>query len=509
MLSIVFDTSFFVDLLQYILNTSESEAKDIGKTFVDIYYAEKSENPGINTPVSKVCINIISSIIADEFDLEDESSLAAVELKLKDSKAVQKDPTKFEPLLKILTGKKLTQKKMMLLEKQIGDRLKWYNSFKPIKKQLAASQKFITSNDEAKRTLALLDIEKGANDALRALDTSIKKVKFLEYINFKDLSQIERALELNKLRKHESMFKTGLKGLNRILGDIGGITCGDFMLIIALSGHHKTASLMNYARWTCLLNDPWKQRSGIPSIVYFSLENDINSNTEQWYYSTYCNLFNSPPENKTVSQMAKMIHEEFNRRGFEFHVFREPANGFTFNDYKSRCNGLIEKGCDIQLCLFDYLTLMSPDKSVNSNSAQEIVNMSKDIRDYGKRNGFATIAGAQAAEANWAMTVGKGIHPAKRCTAGVIGEAKGIYQIADVVVYQYIEKNHREHPYLTMFCGKYRDFSPTSEYNPFVAYKFQKYGIMDDLYGDDMSVTDIYADGMNCDDKMEDTVDLF
>lgn len=505
MLSIELDTSFFIDLLQYILNNPDQEAKDLGKTFVNIFSTEKSEYPGINTPINKICISLINDILNEELDIEDEGQLAAVELKIRETRAVQKDPNKFQPLLKILSNKKVTPKKLILIEKRVYDKLKWYNSFKPIQKQQMASQKFITSSDEAKRSLALMEIEEAANEVLRALEKDIRKSTFLEYINFKESKHIHKALELNKQKKHESVFTTGLQGLNNILGDIGGFSCGDFCLVIALSGHHKTGTLMNTARWICTLNEPWKNRSGLPSVVFFSLENNINSNTEKWYYDVYCNMFGGSPGKKTLDEMTKIVHEEFNKKGFILHVYREPANGFSIRDYKSRINTLKEKGFDVQAVIFDYLTLMNPDKG-SANDAQNIVNMTKEMRDFGQRLGFVSIVGAQAAEQNWSIVCQKGVHLVKKCTPGVIGEAKGIYQIADIVLYQYIEKNHQGKSALTIKCGKYRDYNPTSDYNPFVAYMFTQYGIIDDIFGDDKSVLDIYQD---TEEENEITIDIF
>ena len=66
--------------------------------------------------------------------------------------------------------------------------------------------------------------------------------------------------------------------------------------------------------------------------------------------------------------------------------------------------------------------------------------------------------------------------------------------------FQEIENNHRGIPYLTWAWNKHRYVNDTPSEWKYTAYRFGKLGILDDINGEDMSVSDIYADDRPEDD---------
>jgi len=506
MLALVFDTSFYIDVLTYVLN---SEDKVIGKQVIDIFYAEKNDSPGINSPVNRVCINTLNSIVSEEIDIKNEGQLAAIEFKIRESRAAKKDAKVFDSLRKILVSSKIDSQKLTTLKKTIFDKMLWYKSYKPIKKMVEKSQQYVSSSDAIAKTLALNDIEKASYELLKSFETPLDDKRYLEYINFGNVQHIEKAFEIHNNRTEESVFKTGHRGLNDLLGQYHGLLPGQMVAIIAMSSHHKTGTLLNFVRWICTLNNPWQGRVGKPSIVLFSLEEDINNSTHDLYNMLYSITTGHPPEDKPIIEIARYVYNEFSKRGFTLHLFRESSGEFTVNDYKKRCSDLIDQGWDIQASIIDYFTLMKVEDYSGGNRSQNIKAGLEQLKSFGKRHGILQISGFQAHPSNVAMEVGKGINPVKRYNPNVLSDAKSVFDSLDVVIYQHIEENHRGQRYLTYGFGKYRGLKRTMKHRTFAAYAFQTFGIPDDIDGNDISVDDIYLDQYDDDISAPETVDMF
>lgn len=492
MLSIVFDSGFFIDVLTYILNSKDT---DLGKQIIQIYNTEKQDNSGLTSPVNRLCIEIITNIVKDNLDINNAGQLAALELKIRESRAVKKDPKIFDSLQRILLSPTLDAHRLSIIRKTISDKLKWYKCYNPIKRMTERSQIFITTNDEAKKSMALSDIEKSAYELLKSFDDPLVDKSYLEYINFSNLAQIEKAFSLHVEQNEKGMFFTGQRGLNDLLGNKGGISTGQLVGICAPSSHHKTGTLLNFVRWVCTLNKPWPDRSGKPSVVYVSLEEDINTSVNDLYNAIYVMKTGKMSENKTTAEKAAWVQEECNKNGFILHLIRAPSREFTIHDYCQKILDLIDQGFDVQMVALDYLGEMKFEESGSGNRAQTIKETASRLKNFGRRQSIVQIVGIQANEDAIREVAGKGVNPVKRFSQSIFQDSKSIYDALDVLIYQYIEENHRKRRYLTYGFGKYRGLKRGIKHRTFAAYGFNEYGLPDDIHLDrDLSVNDIFAD---------------
>lgn len=503
----IFGVEFTIDILQLLLNTNDNDCLSLAKRFIEIFNSEKSDNPDINTPVNRLCINIMKEIISGDFDITNDAQLSTIKLKINESKAVQKNPAISELLNSILYGKKLNHNKLSSLKRKITENIIWYNNLKHTQKMLSKSQSYLISNDIDKSVI-LKDMEKIANEYPKIYTSGSMSGHYIERINISDRNQIKKGLDVNRLRKKESLFKTGLQGLNRIMGDLGGWSIGDMIGIVAMSQHHKSGTLMNFMRWVCTLNKPLPNREGIPTCVYVSFEDDITSNIREWcrtlcYYNDY-----KDPDDLSDDELTDILHKEFNKNGFELVLLKASSSTCGERDWEAIIIDLFERGFDVQFTCIDYFNLMRLDDFGGGNPAQNMQKMMYALKDFGKRYGFSTVVGVKANEVAVREICGKAAYPVKRYTQGVIGDAKSIYNELDICIFQHLEENHNGERFLTMCVAKYRGFKPKFGYNKFVAYKFTPYGILDDFFGDDKSVTDIYLDS-NYESQKVDTESLF
>lgn len=364
------------------------------------------------------------------------------------------------------------------------------------------SQIFIATNDEAKKSMALLDIEKSAYELLKSFDDPLTDKSYLEYINFSNLGHIEKALSLHVERADEGIFITGQKGLNDLLGNKGGISVGQLVGVCAPSSHHKTGTLLNFVRWVSTLNKPWTGRgSGKPSVVYVSLEEDINTSVNDLYTAMYVHKFGILPNEEDSLAKAAWVQEQCYQNGFTLHFIRAPSREYTVHDYCQKILDLIDQGFDVQMTAIDYFGEMKFEESGGANRAQCIKEAASRLKNFGRRQGIVQVVGFQANEDAIREIAGKGINPVKRFTQSVFQDSKSIYDALDVLIYQYIVENHRNKRYLTYGFGKYRGLKRTLKHRTFAAYAFGEYVLPDDLHTTDMSVNDIYADTTENDEQ--------
>lgn len=495
MLSIAFDSSYFIDVLQLSINSKDEIAKYLIGTVIEIFHNEKLDNPGLNTPFNRACVSLLKDIISDDLDPEDDGQLSAATLKISESKHAKKDPVTFSNLLAILKSKKLNPTKVVNLCKRVEDKIIWYNSNKILKKMQGKSEQFAISADDVTKSTVLDDLVKSANEIIRNHEVkTIKSGKYIEYIDFSNIKQIEASLKMYQDRKKASIFKSGLQGFNRLFNPAGGWSPGELIAICAMSHHYKTGTMLDMTRWTCMNNDPFLGRQGNPTVAFISLENDVFVNLAQWYAAAYRNIFKKhPPKNMTELDIATFVHTEFSKRGFNLIVIKESGETFGLKELKSFIGGLIEKGCDVQSIYLDYLGLMRIG-DYGGTHAQNIEKEGQLIREYAQEMGFSVVTGVQADPTVVSMLTQKSIYPVKKYKQSVFSDSKGLFKPLDIVIYQQIEKNHRGESFLTYYKGKHRGQEDIPMSEKFCAYRFTEFGILDDIHGKDESVQDIYSD---------------
>jgi len=496
MLSIAFDSSYFIDVLQLSINSKDEVAKYLVNAVIEIFHNERLDNPGLNTPFNRSCVSLMKDIITDDLDPMDDGQMSAATLKISESKQAKKDPITFNNLLLVLKSKKLEPLKITNLCKKVEDKIIWYNSNKILKKMQGKSEQFIISADDVTKSTVLDDFVKGANDIIRNHEVkTIKSSKYIEYIDFSNIKQIEASLKMYEDRKKASIFKSGLQGFNRLFNPAGGWSPGELIAICAMSHHHKTGTMLDMARWTCMNNDPFSGRQGKPTVVFISLENDVFVNLAQWYRAAYRNIFKkNPPKRMTELDIATFVHTEFSRRGFNLIVIKESGETFGLKELKNLVAHLIETGCDVQSIYLDYLGLMRIG-DYGGTHAQNIEKEGQLVREYAQQMGFSIITGVQADPTVVSMITGKSIYPVKKYKQSVFSDSKGLFKPLDIVIYQQIETNHRGESYLTYYKGKHRGQEDIPMNQKFCAYRFGEFGILDDIHGKDESVQDIYSDG--------------
>lgn len=323
---------------------------------------------------------------------------------------------------------------------------------------------------------------------------------------------------LNKLKEEETVgiLKTGLQGLNRMLGYRKGFARGEFVLIYGLQHHFKTGLLLTITRGICKYNNPKDHSSNgkKPLILFVSLENYARKNLYWFFKTAWCVCYGKKPDPSTpLEDMIKFIQEWYASTGWEFIIERYRGKNFGFDQFTETVENYENLGYEVVCVCLDYMEKMN--RSRESNNGKDwasLGGLSDDLFGYIKSKEILFITPHQFnREMSRIAEQGKTNVVKYFGMSGVSGSVD-VARNADLEISVYIEKDHKKQPWLTVQRGKHRYVDDTPEKHKYFAYKFDKdLGIIDDINDDKPKfVEDIYTiDGNENSDSSAPTSNVF
>lgn len=160
----------------------------------------------------------------------------------------------------------------------------------------------------------------------------------------------------------DGAFRTGWKGLNRMLGKVGAVKRGEFGIAGGLQHNFKSGFMLSLFTHFCLFNKPFlRDKTRRPLMLFVSFENEIPDNL-LWLY-TYLK------ENETgepvieadidINEAATYVSARLRETGFEVKMERFDPTEFTASAFTAWLEGIIADGYEIQLVIVDYLNMLS------------------------------------------------------------------------------------------------------------------------------------------------------
>lgn len=183
----------------------------------------------------------------------------------------------------------------------------------------------------------------------------------VDHIDFGNLNDLGRVFkEVKDVANGDGMFKTGQKGLNRMLQ--GGFRPGESWVFGALQHNYKTGMTLDMFHDCCVYNEPFLyDKTKKPLILFFSFENDMRVNLEFLYRL----MFELETGQKAVidkdtatEELAEYVHKRLTCNGFHVHMFRIDPTQWSYCDI---CNKVIKfeaMGYEVKAVFMDYLGLV-------------------------------------------------------------------------------------------------------------------------------------------------------
>lgn len=384
-------------------------------------------------------------------------------------------------------------------KKRIKNTLTWSKYRRLLNSMYNHLNKFGDTSDAETQATCLMNISSVAKKLVESANVKLDDICTLaeERIIVNDKNSLEKALI--KLQEEETVgiLKTGLQGLNRMLGYRGGFARGEFVVIYGLQHHYKTGLLLTITRGICRYNDPKDHcKPGMkPLILFISLENYARKNL-YWFYKTAWAVCKGtkPDPNISLEEMISFIQEWYASTGWHFIIERYRGSSFGHEQLKETIDNYKNLGYEVVCVCLDYMSKMKRSTGGNKDWV-DLGDLSDGIFNTIKSDEILFITPHQFnRDMSKIAEQGKTNVVKYFGTSGVSGSLE-VARNADLEISVYIEKDHNKQSWLTVQRGKHRYVDDTPEKHKYFAYKFDPdLGIVDDI--DDETprfVEDIYV----------------
>lgn len=492
-----FTPELFLDAIVLLINDQSEDVRRATQRMIDIFNEEIKHNSSLNQDIMVFYCSLLQEILDNKCTIENKEDLLVVLLKFKSNPAMSKDPSTYNLLEQLFSSSnQLSTRKHNQLRERLRNSSVWYDCSKHIRKMFGKLSAVTESKDSQQQCNLLAEVRSQARKLEEIFSINTPTADALERIDLNDKNSIRNGLEIYENRKVKSVFKTGLQGLNKILGKRGGFTLGDSMVFYGLSHHYKSGMLISFARWIAQYNSPKIKYEGIPTILFVSLENEANENLVQWYRSVYELNTGQSSEGKSIDEVVDYLYEFFNQSGFRLIIERRMPNEFGYDEYVAMFEEYRARGFHILFSIIDYLALMKKGTMGSKGAEAEhigIKNLCNNMCNFHKNRGCTMVTAHQLNRGASEIAASGQTNVVKRFGPNHIAGSVDVEREFDFSCYMYIERNQHGRPFLTLKRGKHRYVNDTPEKDMYCAYPFGNFGIEDDIEGEPKFVRNIYA----------------
>lgn len=310
-------------------------------------------------------------------------------------------------------------------------------------------------------------------------------------IDFSDLESLQQILVSAKEELDErGIMRLGWQGFNRMFGHNMGLRRGEFIVVGALQHNFKSDWCLNTMRQVALYNKPYMiDPNKKPALLRISFENSAAHDISSWYKEFYENESKTPINMKDINpiEAAQTVFERMRVNGYHILYRHIDPTEFTFRDLFDMLDQFEKEGYEIHACWCDYLNMMSKRGCAQGFAGYEVRDLFRRVRNYTMKRRITFITPHQlSTEAKSLTRMGVDSLVKQIANKGYWDSCKTIDQEVDMEIYLHIEKLGGD-SYLTAQVGKHRKITRTPLVDQYTVYKFEPYGIVDDVLGADMS----------------------
>lgn len=452
---------------------------------------------------SQLYFDVLKTIVNEDVDKNDTQAMLSSLLKFEASPIVQKDQVILTTLRELFSAStKLVPKKIEFLAKKLSNSLDLHIANKYIRKLFKQMVDCEQTNNVEKRSAILDSIVNNSKELVDVLLDNKNQLtnstadRYLERINMNDKNDIKKAVKQYHDRTRH-VFKTGLQGLNKMFGKLGGFKLGESITINALKHNYKSGLLMSFAKWIILHNKPYIDpcRPGIPTILFITLENEANENIMWWFESMYVATYGKPPEGLSDDEIVDMVYEFFQNSGYTLFIERKLGADFGYDEYVQMYERYQKTGHRILVTIIDYMNMMKKTSGGNTQGRSDLGlrDLYNKMCNFNKNHMTTQISAHQLNRDAARLAVGT-TNVVKKFNDSHYADGMDVGREVDMEIFIHIERNNSGKPFLTMNRGKHRYVNDTPQKDKYTAYPFSEYGIIDDIDTENHEVKNIYSE---------------
>lgn len=307
-------------------------------------------------------------------------------------------------------------------------------------------------------------------------------------------SPVEVARTLNMAQDQLStagVIKTPYQGINRMMGEPGGMRRGEFIITPALQHKNKSGQSVDWFCGASMFNKPYMMDpSKKPLNLRISFENemrdDIRSIYERiWFNTEHTNINFSEVD---TEEAARYIGEKLGVNGYSNKILRIDPTDYTYMDLFSLIEELEDEGYEIHFLSLDYLNMISKKGCNQGPQGEEIRDLIRRVRNFtSKKNITCQTPHQLSTDAKMLERTGPDNFLKHVVGRGYYDGCKRIDQEVDLEVYIHIGEVNGEF-YQILSRGKHRGINRTPVANQSCVYKFDPiFGLPWDINGPDQS----------------------
>lgn len=506
------EADLFLDCIFLLINNNSERFQKLVRELITIYEDESRNKEGTDAELIRFYITIINALIAGGVDRDDPDALTTILIKLKTNRALAQFTDVIDLLKDAFASRKVVQEGPELQAvsrklERIIDRIKGTVIRRRVDKanrQIFSKLQNTSGVDPQYQLEELKNIQVTLRKMVEDIDLAEEEgtatytgVQPTGIVMFDDRNTIRTALQKRNARDCKGVIRSGMQGLNRALGEAGGLIPGESICHAALSHHGKSLMIVKWALWGVEYNPQITDEKGIPLVLFISLENEEYRNMFDIFKMKYTQIEGKPPKGMSDEDIEEWIIGYFARFGTKF-VIERYADGFGIKQWRQRLNFWKSLGYNIVMACLDYLS--------NMDLASDDNNSSRGSRDNGLREvsfqlvndarvwGYSFVTGHQLNREAESIAALNPV-PVKKFTLKCLQDSSSIYREFDIIHFQYNEVVPSSGvKYFEGFVPKHRHVNDTPESHKFYAYAYQeKLGLPDDVGGPPQFVSDPYA----------------
>ncbi len=492
------DATLYFDLILLSIHINQSSTKELADELFELFEENVQSLPSKDVAYVNVYISIIKEVLNNRLNVDDnKADILNIIIKYTNNRVFSRDKIIKSSLLDLVESNTKADRLAMITER-LNNVVVWFKSNSYINKiygNLKECKLAYDVTDQTEKINDLKDLVGSFKSTLLEIDSAVGKNGPVEVIDFSKKNSIKEALGTFKDRSITHVLKTGLQGLNKMLGKAGGFQLGESVIFCALLHNFKSGILMNIARWIVDHNEPPKVKGKKPLILMITLENLGYMNMMSMFRQMYFTLTGSSADSLSDTDTTNYIYEYFNRAGYTFIIERYLPSSFGYDEYVHLCERYSAAGYNLVGVLVDYIEKMKKTDGKFSREGNYVLidNLFNQMCNYNKAIGSSLFSGAQLNRGAADLVASGMPHPVKQFSERHLAGSIGIGREVDFLCYMHIEQNDAGESWLTFQWGKHRYDEDTPEKDKFTAYRFEPNGIPDDCNGKNAGSKDIYA----------------
>ena len=497
-----FTVGLFVDMLVTVLYFNTNEVRSLITRVLEIYELEHKESTYMDNNSFDFYIHLINEIMNTKASIHDKTTMDSFLLKFKSDPEIIKDPELYGTLKNVFTEKDdISEDRYKYLIRKLTNTILWYENTRVVKKMFAKLSGGATISSPDKQEEVLKEISSLSTDLIKYNENVGKEKEDdqgnTRLVDFGDKDMITKALEDFNKTSVVNVFKTGLQGMNRSFGKMNGFPMGSSIVFNSISGQGKSLILLKFARWAVTINKV-SENIKKPTCIFYSLENEIPQNLMQLFNELYVNKFKQvPPRSMPYDQIVEFCYNEFAKYGWKLFMERRLGAEFGYMELVSSMENYISAGYTPMMCIIDYMNMMKKGTNLRDDGGGNhllLRDLYTNVCNYCKSKNCTLVTAHQLnRKAAEVVRINK-LGAVKKFGIDMLADGMDPQREIDIAFYQHKEVDTAGRAFLTWKLDKHRYVSDTPDKDKYFAYLFKgELGILDDIDGEDMSTTNIYA----------------